>query len=69
MKCPICGNDMERGFIQTEGRVMLWTKEPHTLTLFTRDDEVEIIHEQNPFCMPSLPAEICKKCKKVVLDY
>lgn len=69
MKCPCCGNDMEQGFIKTSGRAMLWTQKPNKLTLFTSDNDVDIIYEQNPFCIPKLPAEICKKCRKVVLDY
>ena len=68
MKCPLCDNEMENGFIQA-GRVMLWVQKPHKVTLLPRNNEVEIVYEPNPFIIPSIPAEICKKCKKIWFDY
>ena len=69
MKCLCCGKEMEQGFIKTSGRSMIWTQKPDKITLFTGDDDVDIIYEPDPFCKPTLPAQICKKCKKAVLDY
>ena len=67
MKCPLCRNDMESGFIQA-GRVVLWMQKPRKV-LFPRKNEELIVYEENPFVIPSIPAEICKECKKIWLDY
>ena len=68
LKCSICGNEMEEGFIQS-GRAMSWVKKPHKISVAPKNDEIEIVSEYNPFIIPAVPAYICKKCKKVLLDY
>lgn len=71
MKCPICGNKMEPGFIQS-GYAMLWAEKPHKVRLYPcNENEVALIRDPNPFRIqtPAIPAKICKKCKKVLLDY
>ena len=72
MNCPICGKEMEPGYIQGE-RSMSWITKPNRLIPRQRYDE---------FYLPVLPASftglgtlsymdafICKGCKKIVIDY
>ena len=39
MKCPVCGNEMEKGYIQT-GERMSWVRQKHKVSLFPKDGEV-----------------------------
>ena len=59
MKCPVCGNEMEKGYIQT-GERMSWVRQKHKVSLFPKDGEVSGL---------AFEAFICKSCKKIVLDY
>ena len=66
MKCPVCGNEMEQGFLQG-GQRMAWVKAPHKVSLLPNSGEVLLGNHMIgglTFC-----AYICKPCKKVLLDY
>lgn len=39
MNCPVCGKEMEPGFVQTNQRAA-WVKKPHPLTLMPKEGEV-----------------------------
>ena len=39
MNCPVCGKEMEPGFVQTNQRAA-WVKKPHPLTLMPKDGEI-----------------------------
>lgn len=67
MKCPICGNEMEQGFVQSPERVS-WVKKPNKIMYAPKKDDVEFISKV-PFFCPAVPADICQKCKKIVVDY
>ncbi len=67
MKCPICGNGMEQGFLQTAGQRVAWMKRIHKV--FLRPKTGEIMLENNTFKAVSFTAHICKLCKKIVVDY
>lgn len=66
MKCPICNNIMEEGFIQAVQRVA-WVKKKHKLSL--RPREGEVLLENNGFSDALIPAQICKICEKIIVDY
>ncbi len=66
MKCPLCGNEMEQGFLQS-GQRMAWVKTPHKVSLLPKKGEVLLgNHVINGL---SFQADICKTCKKVWFDY
>lgn len=66
MNCPCCNTEMERGFLQG-GRMLLWAKRRHKLSLLPRDEDVVL--GENYFAAVTLKAYICKQCKKVLVDY
>lgn len=66
MKCPNCESEMEQGFLQGVQRVA-WVKNKHKFSLMPKEGEVLI--ENHAFKDFMISAWICKKCKKIVLDY
>lgn len=66
MKCPICSDEMEQGYLQTGTRVA-WTKKIHKVSLMPKDGE--ILLENNLMKQTVFTAYICKGCKKIVVDY
>ncbi|NMA84008.1 MAG: hypothetical protein GX962_09120 [Epulopiscium sp.] len=66
MKCPFCNNEMEQGFLQGMRRVA-WVKNQHKVSLLPKQGE--ILLENNTFRDFVFSAWICKKCKKIVVDY
>lgn len=67
MKCPKCGNEMENGFIQSPHHVS-WVKKPNKIMYATKNEDVEFITKV-PFFIPAVPADICKKCREIVVHY
>lgn len=66
MRCPFCGNPMEKGFIQS-GNLMVWVKKKHHISLLPREGEVVL--DRNYWSGATIPAHICKQCKKVIAEY
>lgn len=66
MKCPYCDSEMEQGLLQGMQRVA-WVKKQHKISL--HPNEGEILLENSVFQNFVFSAEICKTCKKIVLDY
>lgn len=66
MVCPYCNNEMEQGLLQGMRRVA-WVKSQHKVSLHPKQGE--ILLENNTFNDFMLQAQICKKCKKIVIDY
>ena len=66
MRCPFCGNDMEKGLLQS-GNMIVWVKKKHYLSLLPRDGEVVL--DRNYLTGASVPSWICKECKKVISEY
>ena len=66
MRCPFCGEDMEKGLLQS-GNLIVWVKKKHYLSLLPRDGEV--ILDRNYLTGATVPSWICKKCKKVISEY
>ena len=66
MNCPICGKDMEVGYIQSARRVFFTTKKKHVFFVVGKKDI--ILTDDNLTC-PTGPAYNCSYCKKIVIDY
>ena len=61
MNCPVCGKEMEPGFVQTNQRAA-WVKKPHPLTLMPKDGE--ILLDNKLFSSCSFPGWICGTARK-----
>ena len=66
MKCAVCGNEMEKGFLQTGNR-MAWVKKKHMFSLLPKEGEVLL--GNHVFTGLIFEAYICKACKKITIDY
>lgn len=66
MKCPVCGNEMEKGFVQALNR-MAWVKKKHAVSLLPKEGEVLLGNKA--FTDVVIDAYICKACRKIVMDY
>ena len=66
MNCPVCGKEMEPGFVQTNQRAAC-VKKPHPLTLMTK--EGAILQDNQLISSGSLPDWNCMDCYKIVRDY
>lgn len=67
MKCPCCGEEMEKGYMQGASG-MTWTQDLHNLMLaFPKENEVMFTSGGNAHCCCT--AYICKECQKIIMDY
>ena len=66
MKCAVCGDEMEKGFLQT-GQRMTWVKKKHLFSLLPKEGEVLL--GNNLFTDLIFDAYICKVCKIITIDY
>ena len=70
MRCPVCNNEMERGFLQGMNRVA-WVKNYHRISLHPKQGE--ILLGNNVIKDFIFSSWICKErkkiCKKIVVDY
>ena len=66
MKCPICDNEMQQGFIQGNQRIA-WVKSKHKISILPREGEVLL--ENKTLDSFLFTAWICKGCQKILLDY
>ena len=66
MMCPFCNSPMEKGLLQS-GSLIVWVKKKHLLSLLPKEGEVLL--GSNFVSSPTVPAHICKKCKKIICDY
>lgn len=66
MQCPFCNGAMEQGFLQS-GNMLVWVKKKHYLSLLPKDGEVLL--DRNYLSGATIPAWICKSCKKLVAEY
>lgn len=68
MKCPCCGKDMEKGFVQSTRRLFFNIKEfKHFWEDIDQKDS--ILLSSNNWTNPTAIAYNCQDCKKVVIDY
>ncbi len=66
MKCPYCDREMEQGLLQGMRRVA-WVKKQHKICILPKQGE--ILLENNSINDFIFSAQICKSCKKIVIDY
>ena len=66
IRCPICNQEMEKGFLQGQERIG-WVKKKHLFSILPKEGEVLL--ENNFMKQFLLTAYICKDCKKIVVDY
>ena len=66
MKCPICGKEMEKGYIQSGRTAFFTTKKKHVF--FVAGSQDVVLTEDN-FTCPTGDAYNCKECKKIIIDY
>lgn len=66
MLCPFCGEEMEKGYLQS-GSIMVWVKKKHHFSLLPKDGEVQL--DRGYLSSPALPSWICRKCRKVISEY
>ena len=69
MNCPFCSGEMREGFIQS--RTQLAWQESEKLTYQAGDffGGVGLSAEWKPFKGFITKGMICKKCRKVIIDY
>lgn len=67
MKCPCCGNEMTKGFVQSFRRMLFLTEKYDGFLDIKGKDDVEISH--NNWSVATCVAYHCGSCKKVVIDY
>lgn len=69
MDCPYCNSEMEKGYINTDGRYIAWRKEKHESAKVKKNEEgiqlgkkyVSACNLENAYC--------CKTCKKIIIEY
>lgn len=67
MKCPYCGNKLERGNVVSNGRVMMFSLRKHPI-LF-KPKEGEVLLGESMFNNVVVEADICRWCKKTTISY
>ena len=66
MKCPVCGEEMEAGWLLCGGK-LLWSRKKRRLLLYkTLPDDRCLLFAW--FRIGNLPAFLCVGCRKMVLD-
>lgn len=69
MKCPYCENEMEKGYINTDGLYIAWRKEKfESAKVKKNDDGIQLAKQFVSACNLD-NAYCCKLCKKIILDF
>ena len=68
MKCPYCGSEMTKGFVQSSRGIFFATEE-HGLWLWPNESRGEFFLSSRNFTVPTCVAYHCKACEKVEIDY
>ena len=66
MKCPYCGNEMERGYLYGRPRT-IWTPKKTRFTTLLGEKDILLIGRR--LFEDKTPADICRTCHKVIIDY
>lgn len=70
MKCPYCGEDMEKGLIQNQNELVWLPGNNRKLFVRARFHEGAVVLSKLSVLKGSaVTAYICKKCEKVIIDY
>ena len=67
MKCPYCGTEMERGYVQSM-REIIYSENLHTSRIMIpKKDDIKLT---NGFWAPAMcMASRCAACRKIILSY
>ena len=65
MICPFCGKEMDHGVVQTDARLS-WNRQKKMINW---PDKGEVQLGFKALGWVSIPADICRDCKKVIVDY
>lgn len=70
MKCLFCGAEMEHGFV-TSGVSLTWRKRKKNVTInpFLDKKKGEFIFSYNPFGGAAAEGDLCRNCKKIIINY
>lgn len=69
MKCPYCGQEMEKGYITTDARSIAWRKEKYESALVAKGSNgIQLSRKMVGACNLD-NAYCCKSCKKIILEY
>jgi len=66
MKCPFCGEDMVKGYVNVEG--MMFSENKHKMFLTPSDGEKYADNVKARIVFDHYDAECCPKCKKLIVD-
>ncbi len=66
MKCPVCGKEMEKGYIQTMQRIG-WVKALHKLSLLPKSGEIMLAN--HVMRGVHFQAWLCRECQEIVFHY
>ena len=69
MKCPCCGNEMEKGVVQSARQIFFTTKAHKFWLASDAACDGEIMLSSHNWTRPTCTAYHCGRCKKVVIDY
>lgn len=70
MKCPKCGREMEKGFLQCDWKSSInWVSKVLPFGMgYWKQDGINVA-QQMSVGVTTVPADICKNCKIFVGDY
>jgi hypothetical protein len=68
LKCPNCGGEMEKGYIQNGSTGFFWSEDKHSWRLYT-DVEDLVGGRRADWRLANAKACRCKKCRKVIFEY
>lgn len=69
MNCPWCGKEMEPGWAYSRS-VLMWSAEQGKMPLIARPGDVSLKGKTPGGFSPDHPAaQICKDCRKVIIEY
>ena len=67
MKCPWCGSEMKKGFVQSLRRILFTTTRNEGW--FDIKEKEDVVLSAKNFSNPTCVAHHCGACRKVVIDY
>ena len=68
MKCPYCGEEMEKGIIVSPEPIN-WLKEEHFINQPKKDQGEFTLAKASMSKRAAVEAWVCRKCQKVIINY
>lgn len=69
MKCPKCGAEMRKGFIQTSRGDVYFTEVPHKMIPVAHEEKGDVSLLEFFRLFPRCPGHICEECQISVMEY